>query len=158
VCFKGNKKLSYKESCIILNHPEIRYVWKSALICSVQYLGQQNIITIYVPLILKVREIIFFAGKTYNGAFRWVFVLSIAKGNFQVKKRVEAPSKTPKFNPLYILPQRKKILSRTFKISGTLVFLCPKDREREREREGKRERGRECEEERERKRERERES
>ncbi len=48
----------------------------------------------------------------------------------------------------YFLPQTKKLISRTFKIRGTLVFLCPKerdgdkerDRERERERESKRER------------------
>jgi hypothetical protein len=36
----------------------------------------------------------------------------------------------------------KKIMSRTFKISGTLVFLCPKERERERKRERERERER----------------
>jgi hypothetical protein len=37
-------------------------------------------------------------------------------------------------------PRQKKIISMTFKIRGTLVFLCPKGRERERERERKRER------------------
>jgi hypothetical protein len=31
------------------------------------------------------------------------------------------------------LLRQKKIISRTFKIRGTLVFLCPKERERERE-------------------------
>jgi hypothetical protein len=31
----------------------------------------------------------------------------------------------------------KNVISRTFKIRGTLVFLCPREREREREREGK---------------------
>jgi hypothetical protein len=35
-----------------------------------------------------------------------------------------------------------KIISRTSKIRGTLVFLCPCERERERERKGKRERER----------------
>jgi hypothetical protein len=34
-------------------------------------------------------------------------------------------------------PHTKKILSRTFKIRGTLVFLCLRERERERERKGK---------------------
>jgi hypothetical protein len=39
------------------------------------------------------------------------------------------------------LPQTKKIISRTFKIRGTLVFLCPKERkERERYRGRDRER------------------
>jgi hypothetical protein len=36
-------------------------------------------------------------------------------------------------------PRQKKIISRTFKIRGTLVFLCPKERERQRERERERE-------------------
>jgi hypothetical protein len=61
------------------------------------------------------------------------------------------PRKTPRKVPLYVLPQTKKIISRTFKIRDTLVFLCPKERERERERE----RGRESESERERERDRE---
>ncbi len=36
-------------------------------------------------------------------------------------------------------PRQKKIISRTFKIRGTLVFLCPKERERasKRDRESK---------------------
>ncbi len=33
-------------------------------------------------------------------------------------------------------PRQKKIISRTFIIRGTLVFLCPKERERGRESEG----------------------
>jgi hypothetical protein len=32
----------------------------------------------------------------------------------------------------YVLPQTKKIISRTFKIRGTLVFLCPKERDKDR--------------------------
>jgi hypothetical protein len=56
----------------------------------------------------------FFAGKTYNGTFRGVF-------------------KKPQQMPHYMVCFRqKKIISRTFKIRGTLVFLCPKERERER--------------------------
>ncbi len=67
-----------------------------------------------------------------------------------LKKSQEMPHYT------YVFPQTKKILARTVKIRGTLVFLCPKERERERERERKREREIEQEQERERKRERER--
>jgi hypothetical protein len=70
---------------------------------------------------LIVRDVfVFFAGKTYYRAFRGV-------------KKVKAPLKTLRNVPLYVLPQTKKIISRTFKIRGTLVFLYPK-RERERER------------------------
>jgi hypothetical protein len=49
-------------------------------------------------------------------------------------------SRGPRNAPLYVLLQTKKIISRTFKIRGTLVFLCPKEREREIERERERER------------------
>ncbi len=38
-----------------------------------QYVVQRDIITINVPLILKIQDFFFFAGKTYNGAFRRVF-------------------------------------------------------------------------------------
>jgi hypothetical protein len=50
------------------------------------------------------------------------------------------------------LPQTTKIIFCIFRIRGTLVFLCPKDKEEER-REGERERGRERERESERERE-----
>jgi hypothetical protein len=43
------------------------------------------------------------------------------------------------------LPQTKKIESSALSIKGTLVFLCPKERERERERGGEKERVRESE-------------
>jgi hypothetical protein len=52
-------------------------------------------------------------------------------------------------------PRPKKVIFRTFRIRGTLVFLCPKDKEEE-GREGERERGRERRGERERERERKR--
>jgi hypothetical protein len=56
-------------------------------------------------------------------------------------KNVEAPSKKPKYAPVYVcFAPDKKIISRTFKSRGALVFLCPKERERERERGGERER------------------
>jgi hypothetical protein len=48
-------------------------------------------------------------------------------------------------------PRQKKLISRTFKIRGTLVFLCPKERDRERARERERESKREQERESERK-------
>jgi hypothetical protein len=96
-----------------------------------------------------VREIIFFlAGKTHNGTVRGIFrggrdlfdpqiVLSVAKGNFGVKK-VEAPSKNPENCPIMSFAQEKKIISPTFQISCALVILCPKERARERERERER--------------------
>jgi hypothetical protein len=43
-----------------------------------------------------------------------------AQGNLGVKK-VSAPLKTPRNDPLYVLPAKKKIISQTFKISGTLI-------------------------------------
>jgi hypothetical protein len=46
-------------------------------------------------------------------------------------KRSRPPRKIPRNAPLYVLPQTKKIISRTFKIRGTLVFLCPKERDKE---------------------------
>jgi hypothetical protein len=54
-------------------------------------------------------------------------------------KRLRSPQKIPKNAPLYILPQTKKIIPGTCRIRGTLVFLCPKQREREEERERERE-------------------
>ncbi len=74
------------------------------------------ILTINVSLILKVLDIIFFSHAKH--------IMGHA--------------------PLYVLPQTKKIISRTFKIRGTLVFLCPREIERKRrEREQERERERE---------------
>jgi hypothetical protein len=124
------------------------------VMCVLQsYVVEGCILTINVPLILKVREIIFFfAGKTYNGAFRGIFrggrdlydpeiVLSIAKGNFG-SKGSRPPRKIPRNASLYVCPGQKK--SHTLRIRSTLVFLCPKERERVRVREKERgERGRE---------------
>jgi hypothetical protein len=70
-------------------------------------------LTINVPLILKVRKNFFFAGKTYNGAFRGVF-----------------PGGRDLFDPLIVLSverERKRERER--------------EREREWERERERERG-----------------
>jgi hypothetical protein len=66
-------------------------------------------ITINVPLILKVRDIIFFSQAKH--------IMEHFLGNM-------------------FCPRQKKIISRTFIIRGTLVFLCPKERERGRESEG----------------------
>jgi hypothetical protein len=49
---------------------------------------------LYVPLILKVREVLFYAGKTHNRPFRGLF-RGQCSGQFKGQK-VEAPSKTPK--------------------------------------------------------------
>jgi hypothetical protein len=94
----------------------------------------------------KSRIFFFFAGKTYNWA---KIALRYAQDNLGVKK-VSAPSENPKKCPIISFAPDKKIISRTFKIRGTLVFLCPKEREREKERERKREREQEQEQEQER--------
>ncbi len=84
----------------------------------------RSVITINVPLIWKVREIIFFlAGKTHNGTVRY------AQDNLGVKK-VSAPSKNLENCPIMSFAQENKIISPTFQINGTLVILCPKERER----------------------------
>jgi hypothetical protein len=44
------------------------------LICALFYPDK---LIINVPLVLKVRDIIFFAGKTHNGAFQGMFCLSL---------------------------------------------------------------------------------
>jgi hypothetical protein len=78
----------------------------------------------------------FFTGKTYNGAFRY------AQNNLGVKT-FSAPSKNPKKCPIICFAlDKKKLISKTFKIRVTLVFLCPKERKREREKERERERAR----------------
>jgi hypothetical protein len=65
-----------------------------------------NIITIKVPLILKVRDInFFFAGKTYNGEFHRVFE---GAETILESKRSQSPPKTPRNAPLHVLPQTKK--------------------------------------------------
>jgi tRNA A37 threonylcarbamoyladenosine synthetase subunit TsaC/SUA5/YrdC len=52
-------------------------------------------------------------------------VVCYAQDNLGVKK-VSAPQKTPRNAPLYVLLAKKKIISRTFKISGTLIVIkCP---------------------------------
>ncbi len=78
---------------------------------------------------------------------------SLCSGQFWGQKG-ESPSKNPKKCPIICFAPDKKIISRTLKIRGPLVFLCPKERERERERERDRERERERQRERERGRER----
>ncbi len=55
-------------------------------------------LTINVPLILKVRDIIFFEGKIYNG---------YAQDNLGVKK-VSAPSKNPKKGHIICFAPEKK--------------------------------------------------
>jgi hypothetical protein len=72
---------------------------------------RHSILTINAPLILKMRDIIFFlAGKLHNGPFQGIFrggqdffdpyiVPSAARGNFGVKN-VEAPSNYPEKWPI----------------------------------------------------------
>ncbi len=63
-------------------------------------------LTINVLLILEVRDIVFFAGEIYNGAFR---------------DQGQGPREKSQEMRLYVLPQTR---SWTFTIRGILVFLC----------------------------------
>jgi hypothetical protein len=79
-------------------------------------------------------EIIFFVwGKTYNEAFLGVFpggldlfdpkiTICYTQENLGVKK-VSAPSKNPAKCPIICFACEKKIISQTFKISITLIFI-----------------------------------
>jgi hypothetical protein len=83
-------------------------------------------------MILKVLDINFFVwGKTYNRAFRGIFLggrdffdpktaLRHAQDNLGVKK-VSTPPKDPAKCPIICFTREKKIISLTFKISGTLI-------------------------------------
>jgi hypothetical protein len=73
------------------------------------------------PLILKVLEIIFLSGaKHMMGHFLGFFEFFYAQDNLGVKK-VSAPSKNPKKCPIICFAHEKKLISRTFKISGALI-------------------------------------
>jgi hypothetical protein len=91
------------------------------------------ITTVLIPLILKVEDIIFFSRAKHimGHCFRY------AQHNLGVIK-VSAPSKNPKKCPIICFAPDKKIISRTFKIRGALVFLCPKEGEERREKKGER--------------------
>ncbi len=53
-----------------------------------------------------------------------LIVPSAARDNLGVKK-VEAPSKYPEKWPIKKFARKQKIISQIFKMSGTLVILCP---------------------------------
>jgi hypothetical protein len=90
-----------------------------------------NILTINVPLIFIVRDIIFFfRGQNIYGA-------GLCSGQFMGPKRSRPPQKTLRNAPLYVLTQTKKLISRTFKIRDFYFPMC------EREIGGERARGRE---------------
>ncbi len=60
-------------------------------------------------------------------------------GFFEGVKKVVAPSINPKKCPIICFaPDKKKTISRTFKIRGALVFLCPKEGEETREKKDQR--------------------
>jgi hypothetical protein len=113
------------------------------------------VLTINVPLILKFREIIFFAGKTYNGAFRYTldnFFLGV--------KKVSALSKNPKkCSIICFAPDQKNNIQdfQNQRYEYVDIFMYQREKKRERERKGERERERERARKRERERERERE-
>ncbi len=59
-------------------------------------------------------------GKTNN----WAFCGNLGS------KRLRPPRKIPQNAPLYVLPQTKKIISRTVKFRGTLVHIFMSQKER----------------------------
>jgi hypothetical protein len=104
----------------------------------VQYVGQRDIITINVPLILKVRDINFFLRVKHNWAFHY------AQDNLGVKM-VSAPSKHPEKCPSIFFAPDKKITKNNHDFQnqryiGIFMSQREKERKREREREIKRER------------------
>jgi hypothetical protein len=91
-------------------------------------------------LTLKVREIIFSAGKTYNGAFPGIFLggLDLFDPNIVWRailgsKRSRSLEKSQEM-PHDMFCPRKKIISRTLKSEVHWYFYVP-EREKERERE-----------------------
>jgi hypothetical protein len=92
------------------------------------------VLTINVPLILKFREIIFFADKTYNGAFRFTL------DNLGVKK-VSALLKNPKKCSIKCFaPDQKKNNIQDFQNQRYVdIFMYQREKKRERERKGERE-------------------
>jgi hypothetical protein len=80
---------------------------------------------------LKVRDIIFFSQAKH---IIWHFA-----GFFEGVKKVKASSKNPKKCPIICFAPDEKIISRTFKIRGALVFLFPKEGEERREKREERE-------------------
>jgi hypothetical protein len=95
-----------------------------------------SIITINAPLILKMRDIIFFLQGNYiMGHFKGYLEgtktfltpkLSRAqRGTIKGSKKSRPPRNIPRNGPLCSFPKTKKIISQIFKISSALVFLCP---------------------------------
>jgi flagellar biosynthesis/type III secretory pathway protein FliH len=85
------------------------------------------LLTINVPLILKFRDIFFFAGKTCNAAFY------LAQDNLGVKK-VSAPSKNPKKCPIICFAPEQKNNFQDFQNQRYIdIFMSQWEKERERE-------------------------
>jgi hypothetical protein len=82
-------------------------------------------ITINVPMILKMREIIFFAGKLLYGPFQAIFCPESSKKQFRGQKSRGPLKVSREIAQKIICPQKQKIISQIFIISGTLVILCP---------------------------------
>ncbi len=94
------------------------FFWKNFMVlsCLGRKTNRSCNITINSPLILKMREIIFFLRANYKmGHF---------KGYFEGSKKSRPPRNIPRNGPLCSLPKTKKIMSLIFKISGALVLLC----------------------------------
>ncbi len=102
-------------------------------------IGWLWVLTINVPLTLKVQDIIFFLRAKhimghFSGFFKGAETFLTPKLSWATRRAIlgskgsRPPQKTPRNVPLYVLPQTKNIISMTFKIRGTLVFLCPNER------------------------------
>ncbi len=83
--------------------------------CIISQLG--FFLTINAPLILNVREVIFYASKTFNRQFQG------GSGKSGGKKKVEAPLKNLEKSPIMCFASLQKITSQNIRISSALVFL-----------------------------------
>jgi hypothetical protein len=79
-----------------------------------------------------------FAGF-FEGAKTFLTPKLLRSGQFRGQKG-RGPLEKPQEMPHYMFYPDKKIISRTFKIRGSLVFLCPKEEERRERREERGER------------------
>ena len=103
------------------------------VITSPRGLGRyHSFITINAPLILKMREIIFFLRANYimgyfEGAKTFLTPkLCRAQRGAILGSKKSRPLKISREMAHYVVcPKPKKIISQIFKISGALVFLCP---------------------------------
>ncbi len=88
------------------------------------------LLTINAPLILKMRDIIFFLRANYimghfKGYFEGAKTFLTREGQFWGQKSRGPLEISPEMVHYVVCPKPKKIISQIFKNSGALVFLCP---------------------------------